>query len=134
MSDQNPATRATGLGGVFFRAEDPAALTSWYERHLGLKPESAGVVLLKWRHADDPDKLGHTVWGVFPKDTDYFGPGGQSHMLNYRVDDLEGLIATLRQEGVEVAGEPQVSEYGSFAWIVDLEGNRIELWQPPPGQ
>lgn len=118
--------RVTGIGGVFFKAEDPKRLYQWYEEHLGLKrePDGSGVVF--------PGQSGAmTVWSIFKKDTTYFGPGQQSVMINYTVDDLDGLLATLRKEGVEIDPKREDYDYGRFAWIVDPEGNRIDLWEPP---
>ncbi len=122
----------TGLGGVFFRADDPAALYSWYERHLGLKREEGGV-MLRWRDAEEPEREGMTVWAPFEKDTGYFGPSGQQLMLNYRVRDLDGLLDALRAEGVRIDEKREDHDYGRFAWIYDLEGNKVELWEPPAG-
>ena len=123
--------RVTGLGGVFFKASDPKKLQSWYETHLGLKGEG-GPVMFRWREKD-ADKPGTTVWSIFSKDTKYFGNGKSSCMLNYRVDDMDAILARLAQEGIATEGRDD-SEYGRFAWITDPEGNRIELWQPPEGQ
>jgi predicted enzyme related to lactoylglutathione lyase len=124
--------RVTGLGGVFFKAENPEQLYAWYEKHLGLK-RNQGCVIFQWRHADDPDKKGTTVWSLFKKDTKYFEPSRASLMVNYRVGDLDALLEVLRREGVEIDPKREDSEYGRFAWIMDPEGNRIELWQPPEG-
>jgi predicted enzyme related to lactoylglutathione lyase len=116
--------RATGIGGIFFRARDPAALRAWYHEHLGLPLEGDTVVL----PAD-----GVVVWSPFEEDTDYFGPGGQRLMVNYRVDDLDALLARLRAAGVEVDDRVLEEEYGRFGWAVDPEGNRFELWEPAEG-
>jgi predicted enzyme related to lactoylglutathione lyase len=124
--------RVTGLGGVFFKAENPEQLYAWYEKHLGLK-RNQGCVIFPWRHANDPDKKGTTVWSLFKKDTKYFEPSRASLMVNYRVGDLDALLEVLRREGVEIDPKREDSEYGRFAWIMDPEGNRIELWQPPEG-
>jgi predicted enzyme related to lactoylglutathione lyase len=125
--------RATGLGGVFFRARDPKALQAWYEEHLGLEPSPDGTVLLNWRHASEPDRPGTTVWAPFEADTDYFGAGDRQWMLNYRVDDLQAVLDGLRAEGVTVDERVEESEFGKFGWAVDPEGNRFELWEPPAG-
>jgi catechol 2,3-dioxygenase-like lactoylglutathione lyase family enzyme len=121
--------RVTGLGGVFFKAADPEQMYQWYEKHLGLVREH-GVVLFPWRHAEDAEKLGTTVWSIFRQDSKYFDPSRAGFMLNFRVADLDGLLAALRAEGVTVE-KREDSEYGRFAWILDPEGNRIELWEPP---
>ena len=126
--------RVTGIGGVFFKARDPAALREWYRRHLGINAEEWGGTAFQWRHADNPEGQGTTVWSVFDPDSSYFGAGGQAYMINYRVDDLDALIAALRQEGCQVDDKTDSSEFGKFGWVTDPEGNRIELWEPPAGQ
>jgi catechol 2,3-dioxygenase-like lactoylglutathione lyase family enzyme len=126
--------RVTGIGGIFFKAEDPQKMYAWYEKHLGMKrvPDGSSVVF-PWRYATELGRKGLTVWSIFRKDTEYFKPSESSFMLNYRVDDLDGLLEVLREEGVEIDPRRDDSEYGRFAWIMDPEGNRIELWQPPAG-
>lgn len=123
--------RVTGIGGVFFKAEDPEGMKAWYREHLGIQPDEQGFVSFFWRPMDDPDRAARTVWGPFDADTAYFDPSRKSWMLNYRVDDLEALLAELREVGVEVVGEVEEYEYGKFGWIVDPEGNKVELWEPP---
>ena len=113
--------RVTGIGGIFFKAENPETLYAWYEKHLGLHRDIPEAVIF-------PDK---TIWALFPKDTKYFSPSQSPFMINYRVADLDAILEALRAEGVEIAG-PEDSPEGRFAWIMDPEGNRIELWQPPP--
>lgn len=124
--------RVTGLGGVFFKAHDPERMYEWYARHLGLTREAGGV-MFRWREPDR-DAEGLTVWALFKQDTKYFGPGPAPFMLNYRVDDLDALLARLRAEGVAVDERREDSEYGRFAWVIDPEGNRVELWEPPKGK
>lgn len=121
----------TGIGGVFFRAEDPAGLREWYARHLGIGGERQGVNFF-WREREDPGRLGFTVWSVFARDTAYFGPSGQDLMINYRVRDLDALLETLAMEGIEPIRETEEYWYGRFSWILDGEGNRVELWEPVP--
>ncbi len=123
--------RVTGLGGVFFKCDDRDKLTAWYRRHLGLDIEPSGSCAFEWRDKDAPDKVGHTIWGAFKGDTDYFDPSTKPFMINYRVDDLDRVLAALRTEGVAVDDKIEESEYGRFGWIMDPEGNRIELWEPP---
>ena len=123
--------RIIGIGGVFFRSSDPERLYAWYEKHLGLHRSQGGIVLFPWRQASDEGKDQTTVWSLFPKDTDYFGPTKPPFMVNYIVDDLDGMIADLRAVGASVEDRQEESEYGRFAWVTDPEGNRIELWQPP---
>jgi mannose-6-phosphate isomerase-like protein (cupin superfamily)/catechol 2,3-dioxygenase-like lactoylglutathione lyase family enzyme len=124
--------RVNGLGGVFFKAKDPNATYAWYEKHLGIKsgPDGSGA-MFHWRDFNDPGKTGLTVWSIFPENTKYFGTGGAPFMLNYRVDDLKGLLEKLKAEGVNVDPKVEEAEYGKFGWITDPEGNRIELWEPP---
>ena len=124
--------RVTGIGGIFIRANDPARSAQWYEKHLGIQHEWDHGTTFKWREEGDPSRSGMTVWSLFDKDTDYFGPGGQASMVNYRVEDLDGLIAALQSEGVWVDDKRENSEFGRFAWIRDCDGNRVELWEPPP--
>jgi predicted enzyme related to lactoylglutathione lyase len=123
--------KVKGIGGVFFQSDDPERLYAWYEKHLGLRRNPGGPVVFPWRQADDPDKPGMTVWSLFPRGTDYFGPTGPAFMVNYIVDDLDGLLEDLRAAGAQVDDRREESEYGRFAWVTDPEGNRIELWEPP---
>jgi len=123
--------RVKGIGGIFFRANDKTALGRWYRDNLGvpLEPEWGGCTF-PWR-ANDPDGSAHTVWSPFPEDTDYFGPTKPSFMVNFRVADLEAMLAQLRANGCDVDEKEEHSDYGHFGWVTDPEGNRIELWQPP---
>ena len=125
--------RVTGIGGIFFKAQDAASLRAWYARHLGFKIEDYGGAQFKWRDEDDPEKTGSTVWSIFPDDTPYFDPSQKAFMINYRVENLDALLEQLRSEGVKVEDRIEEYEYGRFAWVMDPEGNRIELWEPPPG-
>jgi len=126
--------RVTGIGGIFFKAQDPAALREWYRRHLGIESAAWGGTAFRWRTDDNPDGVGTTAWSVFAADSAHFGVGAQRYMVNYRVDDLDALIAALRQEGCQVDDKTDSSEYGKFGWVTDPEGNRIELWEPPAGK
>ena len=128
-ADGLAAPGVTGIGGVFFKARDPAELRAWYERHLDIGAAHQGVNFF-WRDRDDASRFGLTVWSLFPRDTDYFGPGDQGFMINYRVADLETLLDRLREQGVSQVGEIEEYWYGRFAWILDGEGNRVELWEP----
>ena len=121
--------RVTGLGGIFFKAKDPKAMVEWYGRHLGMDIENS-MVLFSWRGGKEGKVEGHTVWSIFPGDTKYFGEDGASFMINYRVKDLDGTLASLRREGVAVNRKVEDTPYGRFGWITDPEGNRIELWEP----
>ncbi|MEO7053237.1 MAG: VOC family protein [Rhodanobacter sp.] len=119
--------KVIGLGGIFFRSRDPAALAAWYAKHLGLDVTEWGGA----RFAEDEQRAGSTLWLPFAADTDYFGPDKQPCMINFRVDDLDALLAQLRAAGVDVDARVEQSEFGRFGWIKDLEGTRVELWQPP---
>ncbi len=125
--------RVTGIGGIFFKAKDPKALGEWYKTHLGIKVEEWGGVAFRWAD-DNTAGTGTTVWSPFKADTTYFEPGTANFMINYRVADLHALLACLREEGCAVDDKVDESEYGKFGWVLDPEGNRIELWQPPDGQ
>lgn len=123
--------RVTGIGGIFFKSPNPQALGEWYRQHLGLQVEAWGGSALRW--ADDPKvDGGTTVWSPFAADTGYFAPSTAPFMVNYRVDDVRALVDQLRAAGCQVDDKVDESEYGIFAWVVDPDGNKLELWQPPP--
>jgi catechol 2,3-dioxygenase-like lactoylglutathione lyase family enzyme len=126
--------RVTGIGGVFFKSKDPKALGAWYKTHLGIEVEAWGGAAFRWRGADNPEGVGTTVWSPFSADTTYFAPSTAPFMINYRVEDLHAVLAALRAEGVEVEAKVEESEYGKFGWVMDPDGNKLELWQPPLGQ
>jgi len=122
--------RVTGIGGVFFKSRSEAArLAAWYQTHLGVPLESWGGAILKWPDDNAADG-GMTVWHVADPGSEWFRPSDATFMINYRVDDLDGLIAQLRADGVEVVGGPESHENGKFAWIMDPDGNKVELWEP----
>jgi predicted enzyme related to lactoylglutathione lyase len=125
--------RVTGIGGVFFKAKDPKALGEWYREHLGMNVEEWGGVAFRWAE-DNPNTTGTTIWSPFKDDTSYFAPSTASFMINYRVQDLHAVLAALREEGCAVDDKVEESEFGKFGWVMDPEGNRLELWQPPEGQ
>lgn len=120
--------RVTGIGGIFFKAKDPAALREWYRRHLGLDIQGWGGVVFHGSKA-----VGATVWNIFETGSDYFDPSPAPFMINYRVADLDAVLAALRAEGCAVDDRTEASELGKFGWVMDPEGHRVELWQPPPG-
>lgn len=121
--------RVTGIGGIFFICTDPARSREWYRTHLGIDATDSGMAF-QWRDIDDPSKTGQTVWSLFPSTTKYLQPSGKPFMINYRVENLEALIDVLRQEGVTVVGSIEKYDYGKFGWILDPDGNKIELWEP----
>lgn len=120
--------KVTGIGGIFFKSDDPQKMTEWYAQNLGLPVEQYGT-MFRWRHADEPDKEGSTVWSPFKKDTTYFEPSKKDFMINYRVENLEALVEQLKKDGVNVVDEIAVYDYGKFVHILDPEGNAIELWE-----
>ena len=124
--------RVTGIGGLFFKSSDPKALVGWYREHLGLDVTEWGGVVFQWGGADSPP--GMTLWSPFAQDTTYMAPSTSSFMVNFRVDDLDALLAALRHEGCNVVDKMETSEQGKFGWVIDPEGNKVELWQPPTGQ
>lgn len=119
--------KVIGFGGMFFKARDPQALSAWYAKHLGIKIEDFGGAMF----AEDSARPGHIVWAPFKQDTKYFAPSDKPYMMNFRVDDLHALLAQLRGAGVQVDAKVDESEYGRFGWIMDPDGNRVELWEPP---
>lgn len=119
--------RVTGIGGVFFRASDTAALQRWYVEHLGLPESGDGYVAFDCSASGEH---GTTVWSPFERNSEYFGRLDQQSMVNYRVDDLDALLEKLQAAGVEIDPKRENHEFGRFAWIVDPEGNRVELWEP----
>jgi predicted enzyme related to lactoylglutathione lyase len=122
--------KVTGIGGVFFKStSDHKALAAWYEKHLGLSLEPWGGAILKWPDDKAEDK-GLTVWNLAAGDSKWFSPSQASFMINYRVDDLIGLLDQLRAAGVDIVQGPESHENGKFAWIMDPDGNKVELWEP----
>ena len=126
--------RVTGIGGIFFKAKDAPALRAWYQQHLGVDVQSWGGTAFTWTDAEGAPTGGMTVWSVAPETSNQFAPSNASFMVNYRVEDLHALIAALKAEGCNVLDKIDDSEYGKFGWVIDPEGNKVELWQPPPGQ
>lgn len=128
--EEEGMARVTGIGGVFFLSRgDGKALSSWYEKHLGMRLEEFGAAILKWEE-DTAEDNGITVWGVGERDSDWFSPSDSSFMINYRVNDMEAMVEQLTSTGIEIVQGPEYHENGVFAWIMDPEGNKIELWEP----
>ena len=125
--------RVTGIGGIFFHAEDPVALGAWYKEHLGIDVQEWGGAAFDWVDREGNPVRGTTAWSIEAAGSDHFAPSSAPFMINYRVDDLDALLRALRAEGCNVLDETDDSEYGKFGWVVDPEGNKVELWQPPEG-
>lgn len=121
--------KVTSLGGIFFKCTDVQQMKDWYAKHLGVDNGEYGATF-EWRQADDPEKTGSTTWSLFPQHTKYFEPSKKDFMINYRVEDLEGLVAQLKAADVQVTDEIAVYDYGKFVHILDPESNAIELWEP----
>lgn len=122
--------KVTGIGGVFFKSRtDSAALAAWYQKHLGMPLESWGGAILRWPE-DRADDGGLTVWTTAKPDSTWFSPSDAPFMINYRVDDLDALLAQLRADGIDIVAGPESHENGKFAWIMDPDGNKVELWEP----
>jgi predicted enzyme related to lactoylglutathione lyase len=120
--------RVTGIGGIFFKCENPEKLKDWYSKHLGLQTDNYGTSF-EWRQADDANLKGYTAWSPFSKDTKYMEPSKKEFMINYRVANLVWLVEQLKKEGVTVVDEIEQFEYGKFVHILDPENNKIELWE-----
>lgn len=127
-----PLIRVTGIGGVFIKAKDPAKLRAWYKVHLGIDVQTWGGTSFRWVDAAGAPVKGKTAWQV--GDGSNFAPSESSFMINYRVADLRGLLQALRAEGCQVLDKVEQSDFGLFGWVMDPEGNKVELWQPPAGQ
>ena len=127
--------RVTGIGGIFFKAKENAnELKKWYSDHLGITEDQPGYgTNWKWRNYDQPENTGEIIFSLFSSDSDYLKPSDSPFMINFRVEDLEQLLLVLKAEGVEQVGQMEVYEYGKFAWILDPDGNKIELWEPKKG-
>jgi predicted enzyme related to lactoylglutathione lyase len=126
--------RVTGIGGIFFNAKDPVALRAWYKQHLGIDVQDWGGTAFPWSDGSSAPTTGMTIWSIGAADGNHFAPSKAAFMVNYRVEDLASLLHALRAEGCEVLERSDDSEYGKFGWVIDPEGNKVELWQPPPGQ
>jgi predicted enzyme related to lactoylglutathione lyase len=120
--------KVTGIGGIFFKCKDPDKLKDWYRTHLGLNTDKYGTVF-EWRQAEDSTKRGFTQWSPFNEKTKYFDPSSKDFMINYRVENLEALVELLKEEGVIIIDKIETYDYGKFVHILDIEGNKIELWE-----
>ena len=126
--------RVTGIGGIFFHAKDPVALRAWYQEHLGIAVQDWGGAAFEWVDSAGNPTKGTTAWFIDAAGNDHFAPSSAPFMINYRVENLDALLQVLRAEGCNVLEKTDDSEYGKFGWVVDPEGNKVELWQPPEGQ
>lgn len=133
VTDNKPADaslkRVTGIGGIFFKCKDPKKLREWYKIHLGLNTNQYGCVF-EWYQGADSTQKGFTQWSPFTETTKYFNPSTKDYMINYRVADMDALVTQLRLEGVTILDSVETYDYGKFVHIQDLEGNKLELWQP----
>lgn len=126
--------RVTGIGGIFFHAKDPEALRAWYKTHLGIDVQDWGGAVFWWADANGQPTPGTTTWSIGSAASNYFAPSTAPFMINYRVEDLAALLQVLRDEGCNVVDKMEESEFGKFGWVIDAEGHKVELWQPPAGQ
>jgi predicted enzyme related to lactoylglutathione lyase len=126
--------RVTGIGGIFFKAKDAPALRAWYKRHLAIDVQEWGGTAFTWTDSEGKPAGGSTVWSIGAEEDNQFAPSKASYMVNYRVEDLYAVVTALKAEGCNVLDKIDDSEYGKFAWVIDPEGNKVELWQPPAGQ
>ncbi|MBS1488944.1 MAG: VOC family protein [Bacteroidetes bacterium] len=124
--------KVTGIGGIFFKCKDPQAMNEWYKKHLGFDTGPYGTSF-KWRQNEDSSKKGLTQWNLFPEKTNYFQPSAKDFMINYRVENLELLVEELKKENVTIVDKIEAYDYGKFVHIMDMEGNKIELWEPKEG-
>ena len=127
MSNNTP--KVTGIGGIFFRAKNPKASREWYGKNLGLAITEYGSSF-EFRNANRPDEINYLSWSPFAEDTEYFAPSEKEFMVNYRVQNIEGLVENLKANGVTVVDEITTYDYGKFVHIMDNDGNKIELWEP----
>ncbi len=125
--------KVTGIGGAFFKCQDPKALSAWYQTHLGVDIAFPHGAVFSWPAGQTPERPGGTTLGFFSADSTYMDPGKAPFMINFRVNSLAAMLAQLREAGCAVVDQTEVSEFGSFGWVVDPEGNKVELWEPPEG-
>jgi predicted enzyme related to lactoylglutathione lyase len=128
-NDQPSQKKATGIGGIFFKCKDPKKIREWYKSNLGLNTNQYGAVF-EWRQGTDTTKKGFTQWSPFNEKTKYFEPSTKDFMINYRVENMEFLVAELKKNGVTIVDTIETVEYGKFVHILDIEGNKVEIWEP----
>lgn len=129
QQSEKPMKKVTGIGGIFFKCKDPAKMRDWYKTHLGLNTNEYGATF-EWREGDDSTQTGQTQWTPFAETTKYFEPSSKDFMINYRVENLTELVDELKKEGVTIVDNIESYDYGKFVHILDIEGNKIELWEP----
>ena len=129
ITDQTPLKKVTGIGGIFFKCKDPNKMRDWYKLHLGLNTNNYGAVF-EWRQGADTTKKGFTQWSPFKETTTYFSPSSKDFMINYRVENLDKLLEQLKKDAVTITDTVETVEYGKFVHIMDIENNKIELWEP----
>lgn len=127
--DKQPMKKVTGIGGIFFKCKDPGKTKEWYQKHLGISSTQYGTVF-EWYENPDSTKKGQTTWSPFKETTKYFEPSTKDFMINYRVENLEALVEELKKDGVTIVDTIESYDYGKFVHIMDLEGNKVELWEP----
>lgn len=128
-TSQTKMKKVTGIGGIFFKCKDPKIMRAWYQTHLGLNTGQYGAVF-EWRQGADTTKKGFTQWSPFAETTKYFEPSTKDFMINYRVENIEALVEQLKKEGVTITDKIETVAYGKFVHIIDVEGNKVELWEP----
>jgi predicted enzyme related to lactoylglutathione lyase len=129
VAERTTMKKVTGIGGIFFKCQDPAKMREWYKTHLGLSTDKFGTSF-EWRQGADSTKKGFTQWSPFNAKTKYFEPSTKDFMINYRVENIEALLKELQQQGVTILDKIESFDYGKFVHIMDIEGNKIELWEP----
>jgi len=128
-SEKADFKKVTGIGGIFFKCKDPKKMREWYKTNLGLQTNAYGAVF-EWRHAVDSTKKGYSQWSPFSEKTKYFEPSTKEFMINYRIANMDKLVAQLKKDGITITDSVETAEYGKFVHIMDIEGNKIELWEP----
>ena len=129
LDDNSTMKRVTSIGGIFFKCKEPKKMREWYQTHLGLNTNQYGAVF-EWHQGADSTKKGFTQWSPFKETTKYFEPSTKDFMINYRVENMQELVEQLKKEGVTIADTIQSADYGKFVHIMDIEGNKVELWEP----
>jgi predicted enzyme related to lactoylglutathione lyase len=128
-NDTQKTKKVTGIGGIFFKCKDPKKVREWYQKHLGLNTNQYGAVF-EWHQGVDSTKKGFSQWSPFKETTKYFDPSTKDFMVNFRVENLEALVDQLRKDGVTITDKIETVDYGKFVHILDVEGNKLELWEP----